>query len=99
MEDVSPFLTHFARLVWLLVYRPQEHDGQKEELRRSLMQLSAKPQSLMLRDLSLAVSAVYDSSDETAISVRELAVRMAGHSVRALEFEVAVPVREVFEIA
>jgi hypothetical protein len=62
MEDVSPFLTHFARLVWLLVHRPQEHEGQKEELRRSLMQLSAKPQSLMLRDISLAVSAVHDSS-------------------------------------
>ena len=41
MEDVSPFLQHFARLVWLLIHRPNEHDGQKEELRRSLMQLSA----------------------------------------------------------
>jgi hypothetical protein len=99
MEDVSPFLTHFSRLVWLLVHQPDEHDGQKEELRRSLMQLSAKPQSLMLRDISLAVAAVHDSSSETASSVRELAVRMSGHSVRALEFEVAVPVREVFEIA
>ena len=99
MEDVSPFLTHFARLVWLLVHRPTELDGQKEELRRSLMQLSAKPQALMLRDISLAVAAVHDSQDETANSVRELAVRMAGHSVRALEFEVAVPVREVFEVA
>lgn len=99
MEDVSPFLHHFSRLVWLLIHRPNEHDGQKEELRRSLMQLSAKPQSLMLRDISLAVAAVHDSTDEVAVSVRELAVRMAGHSVRALEFEVAVPVREVFEIA
>jgi hypothetical protein len=99
MEDVSPFLTHFARLVWLLVHEPDEHEGQKEQLRRSLMQLSAKPQSLMLRDISLAVAAVHDLSNETAAGVRELAVRMAGHSVRALEFEVAVPVREVFEVA
>jgi hypothetical protein len=99
MEDVSPFLSHFARLVWLLVHEPNAHDGQKEQLRRSLMQLSAKPQALMLRDLSLAVAATHDLTDATATSVRELAVRMAGHSVRALEFEVAVPVREVFEVA
>lgn len=99
MDEVSPFLNHFSKLVWLLANRPTEQDGQKEELRRSLMQLSSQPQSLMLRDISLAVAAVHDQESETALSVRELALRMAGHGVRALEFEVAVPVREVFEIA
>lgn len=99
MEDVSPFLTHFARLVWFLVNRPAEHDGQKEELRRSLMQLSAKPQSVALKEISLAVASAQDEENETIISVRELALRMAGHSVRRLDFEAALPVREVFEVA
>jgi HEAT repeat protein len=99
MEDVSPFVTHFSRLVWLLVHRPDEHDGHKEELRRSLMQLSSKPQHIQLRELSLAVSAVEDATDPSLTSLRDLTVRMAGHSVRALEFDAAVPVRDVFEIA
>lgn len=99
MEDVSPFVTHFARLVWLLANRPAEHEGQKEELRHSLMQLSAQPQALLLRDISLAGNALQEESKEAAVSVRELAMRMAGHSVRLLEFEAAVPVREVIEVA
>ncbi len=99
MEDVSPFLTHFARLVWLLANRPDEHDGQKEELRLSLMQLSSQPQSLLLRDISLAVSALQEESSDSMASVRELAVRMSGHSVRLLEFDAATPVREVFDVA
>ena len=99
MEAVSPFLTHFARLVWLLAHRPAEHDEQKEELRRSLMQLSAQPQVLLLRDISLAVTALHEESSEAAACVRELAMRMAGHSVRLLEFDAAVPVREVIEMA
>lgn len=99
MEDVSPFLSHFARLVWLLAHRPAEHDGQKEELRRSLMQLSSQPQQVASRDLALAVATLQDEADETTASLRELAVRMASHSVKMLEFAPAVPVREVFEVA
>src|SRR5688572_13948325 len=99
MEDVSPFAAHFARLVWLIAHRPAEHDGQKEQLRRSLMQLSAQPQAILLRDISLAVADKQDDADEAVTSLRELAVRMAGHSVRLVEFDAVVPVREVFEIA
>lgn len=99
MEDVSPFLTHFAKLVWLLSYRPDEHAEQKEELRRALLQLSSQGQSLLLRDISLAASALHEESSDTAVSVRELAMRMAGHSVRMLEFDAATPVREVFDVA
>jgi len=99
MEDVSPFVTHFSRLVWLLVHRPNEQDGQKEELRRSLMQLSAQPQSVVLRDVSFAMAGLQDDEMEEAAGVRELAARMAAHSVRMLEFEAAVPVREVLDMA
>lgn len=99
MEDVSPFVTHFARLVWLLAHRPDEQDDQKEELRRSLMQLSAQQQFLLLRDISLTVSAHQDGQDETFGDLRELALRMAAHSVRILEFDAAAPAREVFEVA
>jgi hypothetical protein len=99
MEDVPPFLTHFARLVWLLANRPADHDAQKEELRRSLMQLSAQPQALLRRDVSLAVASSQEDSNETAVSLSELAIRMGAHSVRMLEFDAAVSVREVFEIA
>jgi HEAT repeat protein len=99
MEDVSPFVTHFSRLVWLLAHRPGEHDAHKEDLRRSLMQLSSQPQAIQLRDLSLAVAEVQDPTDQNLTSLRDLAVRMAGHSVRLLEFDAAVPAREVFEVA
>lgn len=99
MEDVSPFVSHFSRLVWLLANRPDEHDGQKEELRRSLMQLSAQPQFLLLRDISMAVSAHQEQHDETIGNLRDLALRMASHSVRILEFDAAAPAREVFEVA
>jgi len=99
MEDVSPFVTHFARLVWLLANRPDEHDAQKEELRHSLIHLSSQPQALLLRDISLAIAEVQDEPSETVASLRELALRMAGHSVRLVEFDAAVPVREVFDLA
>jgi hypothetical protein len=99
MEDVSPFVVHFSRLVWLLAHRPDAQDAQKEELRRSLMQLSSQPQMILLREISLAVSQVQDPTHENVTSVRELAMRMAGHSVRMLEFDAAVPVRDVHEIA
>jgi hypothetical protein len=99
MEDVSPFVTHFARLVWLIAHRPADHDGHKEQLRHALMQLSAQPQHLALREISLAVAEVREVPDESAELVRELAMRMAGHSVRLLEFEAALPAREVVEIA
>ena len=99
MEDVSPFVTHFSHLVWLLVHRPDEQEGHKEELRRSLMQLSSKPQTVQLRELSLLVAEVSDPTDHEVTSLRDLVMRMAGHSVRELEFEAAVPVRDVYEIA
>lgn len=99
MEEVSPFAVHFARLVWLIAHKPAEHDALKEQLRRSLVQLSAQPQAILLRDISLAVAGKQEDGDETVSSLRELAIRMAGHSVRLLEFDAVVPVREVFEIA
>ncbi len=96
MEDVSPFVTHFAQLVWLLVHKPSEHDAQKEELRRALMQASAHPQAVMLRDLTIAASS---KDGDGTVRLRELAMRMAAHSVRQVEFDPAVPAREVFEVA
>jgi hypothetical protein len=99
MEDVSPFVTHFSRLVWLLANQPDEQEGHKEELRRSLMKLSSTPQTVQLRELSLSIAEVPDSPDQDVTTLRDLAMRLAGHSVRQLEFEAAVPVRDVYEIA
>src|SRR5688572_23890350 len=99
MEDVSPFVTHFARLVWLLANRPDEQETHKEELRRSLMQLSSEPQSVELRELSLSIAQVAEAPDHDVTTLRDLAMRMAGHSVRQMKFEAAVPVRDVYEIA
>jgi hypothetical protein len=99
MQDLDPFVIHFSRLVWLLANRPHEQDGQKEELRRSLMHLSSQPQVVQLRELTLAVAEAPDAGAETVAGLKELAVRMSGHSVRMLEFEAAAPVRDVFQIA
>ena len=83
----------------MIAHKPAEHDALKEQLRRSLVHLSAQPQAILLRDISLAVAGKQEDGDETISSLRELAIRMAGHSVRLLEFDAVVPVREVFEIA
>jgi len=99
MEDVSPFVSHFARLVWLLAHRPTDLDEQKETLRQASTQLSAHTQAVILRDITFAAAAHMSDSDEMSVSVRELAMRMSGHSVRLIEFEIAAPVREVLEIA
>ena len=99
MEDVSPFATHFARLVWLLVHQPAEHDGLKEELRRALSQVAVQSQAIILRDIAFVASLNVDGSDQSIQSLRELAKRMAAHSVRLIEFDTAVPAREVVEVA
>lgn len=99
MEDVSPFVTHFSRLVWLLAHRPEDQDGQKEELRRCLVMASNQPQMVLLRDISLALSVNQEVEDETTTCVRELVMRMAGHSVRLMEFEAVVPAKDVMDVA
>ena len=99
MEDVSPFATHFARLVWLLVHQPAEHDGLKEELRRALSQIAVHSQAIILRDIAFVASTNVDGSDQSIQGLRELAKRMAAHSVRLIEFDTAVPAREVVEVA
>src|SRR5688572_8476097 len=99
MDDVSPFATHFARLVWLLVHQPAEHDGLKEELRRALLQVSGHSQAIILRDIAFVASMNVDGADQSIQGLRELARRMAAHSVRLIEFDAAVPAREVVEVA
>jgi hypothetical protein len=99
MEDVSPFVTHFSRLVWLLAHRPEDQDGQKEELRRCLVMASNQSQILLLRDISLALSVNQEVEDETTVCVRELVMRMAGHSIRLMEFDAVVPAKDVMEVA
>lgn len=99
MEDVSPFVTHFSRLVWLLAHRADDQDGQKEELRRCLMMASNQSQMLLLRDIALALSVNQEVEDETSACVRDLVMRMAGHSIRLMEFDAVVPAKDVMEVA
>jgi hypothetical protein len=99
MEDVSPFITHFSRLVWLLAHRPEDQEGHKEELRRCLVMTSNQPQMLLLRDIALALSVNQEVEDETTTCVRDLVMRMAGHSVRLMEFDAVVPAKDVMDVA
>lgn len=101
MEDVSPFVTHLARLVWLMVHEPENQDGQKEELRRSVAQVSGAAQAVSLHDTAAAVSSAASNGvmGEEVEVIGELAMRMASHSVRLIQFDQLVPAREIQEVA
>ncbi len=110
MDDLSPFTAHFARLVWLNAHRPDDQEGLKDELRHTLAQLSSEPGRLVLHEISMAVSNVVmreasalgspaGGDPEELAWFADLSVRMASHSVRALEFDVATPAREVMALA
>jgi hypothetical protein len=99
MEDVSPFVNHFARLVWLLAHHPEDHDSQKEELRRCLMMASSQAQVLPLREIGLALSTNQHLEDQATADVRELVMRMGAHSVRKLDFDAVVPAKDVMDVA
>jgi HEAT repeat protein len=101
MDSTSPFITHFARLVWLIAQRPDRVEEQKEELRRALPQASSGPQVVDLHDVSVAVSSAVtqDEPDESLIWLSELSIRMTSHSVRSLSFDTAPPAREVMDVA
>ena len=101
MESISPFVTHLARLVWLLSQQPDSIDEQKEELRQALSRVSSEPQQVILHDISLAVASAVtrEERDESLIWLSELSIRMTSHSVRALEFGAATPAREIMEVA
>jgi len=101
MADLSPFATHFARLVWLCAQQRDDHASQKDELRNALAGLSVEPARLVLQDVSMAVSSAIGREDQNGAVVwfAELSVRMASHSVRVLEFDVATPAREVMALA
>ena len=101
MDDVSPFVTHFARLVGLLVHEPDDHEGQKEELRCALTHLSSHPAALSLNEIASVVSAAAGEGRATDSwrQAGDLAMRMASHSVRTILFEAASPAREVLDVA
>lgn len=103
MEDVHPFALHFARLVSLLANDRDNQDGQKEELRGALVQLSSQPATLSHHDLATTASAAVTGSeagpDDGMRLVGDLALRMAAHSVRTLTFVATVPAREILDVA
>jgi hypothetical protein len=101
MDDTSPFVKHFARLVWLLAQRPGEQDAHKDELRQALTHLSNTPQRIVLHDVSVAVANAVSQGEppEDVVWFGELSVRMSSHSARSLEFDVATPPREVKDVA
>lgn len=101
MDSVSPFTSHFSRLVWLQSHQPDASDELKEELRHAVAQLSAEPQQVVLHDVSMAVSNAVNlgAQSEELAWLSELSVRMSAHSVRALEFNAAAPAHEVFEVS
>lgn len=101
MDDLSPFATHYAHLVWLLSQRPDWVDAQKEQLRQAVAQLSAEAARIGLHDVAMALSTRISAGDtaDGLVPLGELSMRMSAHSVRALEFEPATPARELLDVA
>lgn len=101
MDSVSPFTSHFGRLVWLHAHQPDAADELKEELRHAVAQLSAEPQHVVLHDVSMAVSNAVNlgNTGEHVAWLSELSVRMSAHSVRAFEFSSTAPAHEVHDVA
>ncbi len=101
MPTAAPFSREFARLVWLLVYRPSHLDDQKRALRIALQGTREGGQRLNQSELAVTaarVSAVTPRPDE-APWITELATRMAAHSVRALDFHPKAKAGEVLGLA
>lgn len=101
MESVPTFARQFGQLVWLLLYRPSSQDEQKEALRRTTDQLAQQPNSIVLQDLSVAIASAFQRAEFTeAVSwMSELSVRMAAHSVRAIDFTQNAPPGELLGVA
>lgn len=101
MESVPTFARQFSQLVWLLLHRPSSQDEQKEALRRTTDQLTQGPSSIVLRDLSMAITSAFQRAEFTeAVSwMSELSGRMAAHSVRAIDFSQNAPPGELLGVA
>lgn len=89
MPQPSTFVRHYANLVWLLLHRPADLDEQKSALRGALSQTLTGAHEVVLTDLNISVAegAHVRPAPVDAAWISELALRMAGHSVRSLSFE------------
>ncbi len=101
MSSSALFSREFARLVWLLVYRPQHLDDQKRALRAALQEAKTQGQRVSQNELAVEASKIANVTPrpDDAPWLMELATRMAQHSVRLVEFQAKAKASEVLGLA
>lgn len=101
MPSPVAFTNHVARLVWLLVFRPKATEEHKQALRAAVVEGRTQHHVIARSELSVAIA------DAAALPVapahvpwlHELAARMAGHSVGALDIEAGVKPADLLGVA
>jgi HEAT repeat protein len=103
MTELSPFTRSFAHLVWLLAHHP-DREGIRatllDEMRERIGSAGAT-ESIVLTDITFAMAGAFQSGTlgQDTVWLSELSVRMAAHSVRALEIERGVTLDDVARLA
>lgn len=101
-QSPLPVLTQeLARLVWLLVHRPDNVDEQKAALRAALGATRTSSHSISHAELSQCVAEwARAQTHPTGLAlISELASRMASHSVRAVEILPKAKAAEILGLA
>ena len=101
MPQPQPFVRHYANLIWLLIHRPSAVDEQKVAMRRALSNALTRHHEISLIDLNISVAeaAHVRPAPEELPWISELAMRMAGHSVRSLSFEGGLIANDALNLA
>ncbi|MEP7345274.1 MAG: HEAT repeat domain-containing protein [Gemmatimonadaceae bacterium] len=101
MPQPQPFVRHFTHLIWLLTHRADAADEQKLALRGALSHVLTRSQQIARTDLNISVSEAADvnPSPEELPWISELAMLMAGHSVRTLSFDGGATASDVLSLA
>jgi hypothetical protein len=97
----SPFVRDFSRLLWLLVRRSGDVTEQKTTLRSAMAVTRDTSHRLTVTDLNVAVAdgATLSPTPEELPWLSELAMRMASHSVREIEFAPGTSAADVLGVA
>lgn len=98
MPQTTSFSIAFARLLWLLVHRPDGADEHKHVLRDLMPDARESGFTLQHSDLN-DVLARQENGSESAHWLSELVMRMASHSVRALQFLAPARAADVLGVA
>jgi hypothetical protein len=97
----SVFVRDFARLLWILVRRPNDVPEQKAALRSAMAGARDASHRLTVTELNVAVAdgATLSPTPEELPWFSELAMRMSSHSVREIEFAAGGNAADVLGLA